>query len=570
MDLNNLTSLTNLILLMIMKAKTRHAYIALFLLGLCFSCKPPAVEEVPGIFRPLFLENQIVVTGNTIDYVWYGIKGARSYTFEISVDTFRTILRSVETEATKLKIEGLNYEQKYQARIRANSADGSLESGWKIAPEQTVDRRVVALVLQPVDRMEVSDNSVRVRWDKGYVVDSLHLSAAEAHPTQADIGIRLSATDITNGYYEFKNLTPNLKYQVVIFNSKNPSVIDRPYNAVYFQTSGLPSGAIAVGPKDNLAQLLTDANNNADVPDGATFYLPSGGVYYFANFASGATTFDQPTGGRGITFTKSFNLVGSSSGTRPRVYITSDWKLQGQLTQPIRYEGIDFEGLPVAGTSTFKPYLFNINASTSVPSVSLVNCRFTNLVRAIISCNQDDATPATVGKILIDNCVFTSPVADGYGILHGNKNTNNFLSDVTITNSTFANMPNGKGIVANVNKINTPVRMTIANCTFYNSQAPKESFLDLSAAQATLTIQNCLFASSFESTMVKTSSGTVQATFNYATAGFTAASNSINPTILTGVSAADLMAKPDQNDFTIKLKDSPVYSRIIGDPRWIK
>ncbi len=552
-----------------MKTKNWYTPIAFLLFLSSLSCTEPEPEAAGGIFRPLFLENQIVVAGNSIHYVWYGIKDAKNYTFEISIDTFRTApLRSVELEETQLKVEGLDYERKYQARVRANGADGSTISGWKLAPEQTIDRRVVAFVLVPVDRMEISDHSVIVRWDKNYVVDSLHLAPVAG--AQPGIGVRLSAADVANGYYTFENLTANQKYEVVIFNSQNPSVIDRPYNAVYFQTSGIPNGAVQVGLNDNLAQMLIDANNNADVPAGTTYYLPSGGVYYFANFTSGATEFDTPTGGRGITFTKAFNLVGSSSGVRPKVYITSDWKLQGTFTAGIRLEGVDFEGLLAAGTSTFKPYLFNFNAATAVPEITLSDCRFTNLVRAIISCNQDDDTPATVGKIVIDNCIFTSASADGYGILHGNKNTSNFLSDVTITNSTFANMNNAKGIVANVNKITTPIKMTISNCTFYNSQAAKESFLDLSGAPANLTIQNCLFASPFESTMVRTGSGTTTAVFNYATSDFSAASYSINPTILTGTTAADLMVKPEQNDFTIKQKDSPVYSRTIGDPRWIK
>jgi hypothetical protein len=541
----------------------------LFCPMLFISCTEELPETEPGIFRPLYVDGQIVVTGNSIQYAWYGIKGAASYTFEISADSFKTApIRSVVLEETKIKVEGLGYEASYLARVRANAQDGSTVSGWMLAPIQTVEKRVVAYVLNNVDRMQITNTSARITWNKGFVNDSLSIKAVNT--SEPARGIKLSANDIANAYYDFTQLTPNSRYEVTIYNSKNASVVDRAYNSVLFQTSGAPAGAIIVNPGENLAQILVDASTDATIPSGTTFYLPSGGVYYFASFPSGSTTFDTPTSGRGMTFRKAFNLVGSSSGVRPKIYMTSDWKPEGQFDKGIRFEGIDFEGLRTVGTSTFNPYLFNINASTLIPEIQLIDCRFINFIRAIISCNQDDATPATVKKIVIDNCVFSSPAADGYAILHGNKNTNNFLSDVTIRNSTFANMPKAKGMVGNVNKIVTPVKMSISNCTFYNSQAVKESFIDLSGANANLTIENCLFGSPFESTMVKTGSGTTNATFNYATSEFLAPVNSINPTVLTGVPATALWVKPDDNDFTIKLKDSPAYTRRIGDPRWIK
>lgn len=535
------------------------------------SCRKHEQDIETGLFRPMFIANQIVVNGNVIHYLWYGIKEATSYTFELSSDSFQTApLRSIELTDTKIKVEGLDYERTYQARVKANTADSTVSSGWAMAPEQVLGKRVLALVLKPVDRMEISDTTARVRWNKNYTVDSLSLQPLTGDPGALSQSIKMSSTDVSNGYYDFKNLSSNTVYEITIYNSIYQSAVDRPYNSIMVQTSGAPAGAVKVGIHDNLIQMLIDAEEDPGNPGGRTYYLPSGGVYYFAEFESGAADFDSPTKGRGITFSKPFNLIGSSSGVRPKIYITSDWKPEGTFSGGIHFEGIDFEGLLTVGTSGYKPYLLNLQKSTTIPEVSLVNCRFSNLVRAIISCNQDDEEPATVQRIFIDNCIFTSEAVDGYGILHGNKHANNFLKDVTIQNSTFANMPKGKGLVANVNKITTNVKIRISNCSFYNSQAAKESFLDLGMANANITIENCLFASPFESSMVKIGSGAINATFNYATRDFAVGSNSIDPTILPDATASDLMVKPDNNDLTIKLMDSPVYLRLIGDPRWIK
>jgi len=110
------------------------------------------------LFRPIFQE---VSSGGTwIQLGWDDFTDAKSYDVEISVDSFVTVLRTVSVTGNVCKLEDLDYDTKYQCRIR--SIGETLQSDWYVGEDVTTDDYPTLLITP--ESTDLLDVAVKMRW----------------------------------------------------------------------------------------------------------------------------------------------------------------------------------------------------------------------------------------------------------------------------------------------------------------------------------------------------------------------------------------------------------------------
>src|SRR5688572_14031475 len=96
--------------------------IAVITLFAVVSCKKTVEPEPTRLFRPV-VSGQLSADSNTISAAWQLIKGAKSYMFELSRDTFRTIDLHLDLDTNVAVIKNLNFNQLYQIQVKAIAPD---------------------------------------------------------------------------------------------------------------------------------------------------------------------------------------------------------------------------------------------------------------------------------------------------------------------------------------------------------------------------------------------------------------------------------------------------------------
>src|SRR5690349_23095623 len=86
------------------------------------ACRKTELLQAPRLFRPV-IAGELVADSNAILVGWQSIKSAKSYTVQVSRDTFRTIDVSLKVEDTnRVLIRNLKWDQLYQIQVRAEAA----------------------------------------------------------------------------------------------------------------------------------------------------------------------------------------------------------------------------------------------------------------------------------------------------------------------------------------------------------------------------------------------------------------------------------------------------------------
>src|SRR6186713_3191751 len=104
--------------------KKKEILIILFaLLTVAVACKKEIETEPVRFFRPVSAA-PLVSDTNAILASWLKIKGASSYTVQVSRDTFRTIEKSMDVADTgSALVTDLQWDKLYQVQVRANAVD---------------------------------------------------------------------------------------------------------------------------------------------------------------------------------------------------------------------------------------------------------------------------------------------------------------------------------------------------------------------------------------------------------------------------------------------------------------
>ena len=135
--------------------------IAVILVFVIASCKKTEDTPASRLFRPV-VSGQLQADSNTIMAAWQLIKGAKSYQFELSRDTFKTIDIHLDLDTNAVVIKNLNFNQLYQIQVKAIAPDTVLNSKWSFLGN--IKTLTSMLNVPDKNKNEISDVAVKVTW----------------------------------------------------------------------------------------------------------------------------------------------------------------------------------------------------------------------------------------------------------------------------------------------------------------------------------------------------------------------------------------------------------------------
>lgn len=266
--------------------------------------------------------------------------------------------------------------------------------------------------------------------------------------------------------------------------------------------------------------------------------------------------------------------------------------ITAQLTDPAGDNGgLIFDGVKFNRSSSMAngDYALNYGSTMQRPinTLQFKNCEITGFGRSFIRTQGAAASTATIGSIVIDNCLIHD-IGNSYVFI----TTNHIVGSLSVTNSTLYNY-GGEKFFAPGNTTQTAFTLTFTNNTVYKWSKATYNFIDVASKFTNASVYNIkdnifnLIYSGTKGTnyiLNCTNGGTLNAANNLSVDfygyNFTGTGAIINNTdmtlntgILTGVSAipfADVTTANFQILASSPLATASTSGGIIGDPRWLK
>lgn len=546
---------------------------AMLSIGLC-SCQEEQDVTESDLFSPRMISGYPKVDGNNIMYVWYEITGAQSYSIELSYsEAFDQIIRSEEHITEPLyEASNLYYDTDVYARVKAHSAAAGHDSKWHVELIRT-DVRDVAPILHEVDPADISETSVRVTWDVTAENPANLLTVKElisdtydpaVDPEPQNLRIELSDGQFAAGEYLIEGLKGTTTYELCLHNTLVENVNDQPYNKVIVKTSGAPEGSIAVRAGDDLSALLQANESNPDIPDGQVYSLAPG------------TSFNVT----GYPFSKGF-ILEAQPGEMPTVVIDKAFTPTGNTGM------VQIIGVNLVGQESFFT-----GRSYEFEGLVIKDCLVSGFPKYFLYMTVDAGSSTILKRFEVDNTIFNGMTTNGKHLLSMDSSYDASVNlaridEIYFTNSTIMNSPKLGGIVfVTDNACNYTYHIELDHVTVFESCTSKNRFIHINGATTSdsrVKIHNFLLSN--EKTW-SDNSGTLGMVYqtcltkskptdfanNYRTKGLDEVSRSggtANTTMLD-LTQAELFTDPDNGDLTIKATDSDIYTKQVGDPRWIK
>ncbi|GAB6009763.1 DUF5123 domain-containing protein [Dysgonomonas reticulitermitis] len=537
-------------------------FAALFILfsGIFFSaCEDDdKYYKEADLFQPKFVLAEPLVKSNSIALVWYEVNDADSYTVELHLDNYyKSLFASYNVKNTQIFIDDIPYATRYYIRVKSVAADTLHNSQWTYTNALTEARPPFANILEKVAKADIAETSVIVRWqiDPANPVDSIGIVPTMGADTIPSVSRYLSSSEISQGYAEIDGLLRNTLYNVNVYDTKKSRKYDKPYNTVNFRTAGPSTETIIISREDDLSKILSEANNNADVPEGTEYYLPAGSYFKVSPF----------------TIKKGFKLVGSTEGEKVQIELSSNWNIETDVyISSLEFENIEFFQTIDAG------YFFNSGNSWNLEQIIFFNCDFKHFKRGFWR-HQGSDKLKRIGRLEMENCMLdecgghTGP----YGTFSINSGGADNIENAIFTNCTFMrdhyqtddktrNMRHLFDYGTSTYKINLEYR----NITIYD-YAYNQRLINISSAEGSnLVFEKVLIASACGNIYSLAANTTTSFSDNYITTDYLVGPSSINATEL-GISATDLFVNPIAGDLMIKNPNSPIVTNRVGDTRWL-
>lgn len=503
--------------------------------------KEETIQEVPRLFRP-------VVTGefgaaNWLGAQWTKVKGATSYTAEISLDTFKTVIKSVTIDTNLVVFDNLEWLTLYQIHVRANAVVDTKNSGFSFLGSIKTEK-FPSIMATPTSQ-EILDKAVLMHWtNTGAVVTNLKVTLKTVGTLVKDVPIL--ATDIVNQYKVISGLLPQNTYVVTLYSGSTV----RGYETITTVAQIITGTNIVDLSQDTNADVLTSAYLTSLSP-GTLVILKRGltynitGVINFdkaVSFVSEVTFFAPPA---------KLNLAGNFSVTA------------SSNISEISFKTVDLIGAAADGYAS--RYVFNINAVSTITKITFDDCK----IKALRGIIRTQAGPQ-INTVTINKCLMDSLA--GYGVVTCD-NTASTIQNVILTNSTISDAQKVLTSKSNATSV------WIENCTFYLAPQSPNYFLDYGTLAVTggITLKNNIFGAGKPSAAtppVLTVGGFRPATINITSAGnfrtsdliWTLATDLPGLADYTGASSA-LFKNPALDDFTI-IDTKFAGKSTAGDPRW--
>lgn len=490
------------------------------------------------LFRPV-LKEQLMSEGNWVAASWQAIKGAQSYTIQLSRDTFKTVDATVSVDTSTVRFENLKWNQLYQVQVRANAKDTVLNS--KMSFLGAVKTPKFPTILNTPTSNDATDEAIRVSWvNSGAAVTSIKVLKLSDSSLVKEVAI--TSQDIARGNKVITGLAAATTYVVYLYSGTTVRGWDN-----YTTKAALAGNIVDLRGITDRPSVLADTL--PVIPAGSTVILKRGQTYVISS---------------SINLNKAVTIMGGTDLSVPDQAIIN-LPANFNIAAGSNIEYVDFKDVYLQGTDAASKYVFNVNNACTVGRISFESCKaefFRGVVRL-----QNQAI--TVSDFTVNNSIIDS--IGGYGVLTVDG-TNCKANNITLTNSTVYK---AEVIIVSRNNANT---VTIENCTFNEAPRAGNYLINFSTSGTNnvtsgIKIANNIFGigkSNAGATAVRgvqVGSGSVDASNNYSTADYSATSNQIPNLNSYSRKSTELFQDPANGNFKIVDNGYPGRSN-TGDPRW--
>lgn len=509
-----------------------------------FSCKKDDELEMVRLFRPV-LAGDLVSDGNWIKAGWQSIKGAASYTVQLSRDTFKTIDRTVDVDSAGIYLEDLRWDQLYQIQVKANANDSVYNSRYSMLGNIKTLR--FPTILNVPGDSEVAADQVKISW----TADPNPVTLIKVLNVDSTLvkDVALDATDRTNLFKVVTGLSASTEYIIYLYSGTTVR------GWVNVTTDEALSGEIVdlSGITDRPSVLIDTIES---VPSGVTILLKKGMTYNMS---------------RTISLTKSFTIRSKDDLSIPEmayVRFTSNFT----FASGANVEYVRFENVKLRSDNFTSRYVFNVNSPCTVGEISFNGCKIGSYRGICRFQNQI----ATLSNYKLNDCVVDS-VKD-YGVITADG-ANSLVENIALTNSTFYK---SERIVVSTRPTRSPSSLTIKDCTF--NEAPSggtgtaagSAIADYGSATITgaVVIHNNIFGPGWLAGKengitrgVVYGTANVDGFNNFGTSDFQHASGAIPNTTAYSKASTALFLDAGNGNFTIN-DNTFAGKSSAGDPRW--
>ncbi|HEY1193710.1 DUF5123 domain-containing protein [Flavobacterium sp.] len=515
-------------------------------------------KPVDDLFQPKFVLTAPLVKSNSIAVVWYKVNDAASYTVELHLDNYyKSLYKSYTITDTQILMDDIPYKTQFYIRVRSNHVNGEHNSQWAYTSALTEDRPAFDPILQPIERVNITETDVTVTWavSSKNPVDSISVAPAQSAEIPA-IGRKLTPSEMMRGEATVTGLEKNTLYNVNIFDNIKPRRYDKPYNQVSFRSAGPSAATIIVTKGMDLDALLRTNNDDPTVPEGTEYFLEAGSLFKITPF----------------TISKGFKLTGGTQGERPQIEMNGNWNIaEGSYLSSLAFENIRFYQTIDAS------YFFNSGTAWKVDEITFYNCVFNYFKRGFWR-HQGNGKYKEIGNFDMSYCTFdqvgghTGPYGTfAFGSAGADNVKKAVFSNCTFMRDYYQTTDQNRNF-KNLWDYGTsayPIHLEYQNITIYD-YAYNRSLINIpNAVGSTLMFKNVLMASACGK-VIQAIAANTPTTYgnNYTTTNYLLGAAAIQGTEL-GISAQNLFVDPANGNLMIKDSNSPIVTNRVGDTRWL-
>lgn len=403
----------------------------LLLVGVLFiySCTENIDYPVTRLFRPV-LNHDLSTVNNTIVVDMGKMKSAVYYKIEVSRDTFKTVLKSIDTPENKYIVEDLLWNTLYQVRATAIAETPEYDS--KISELGSIKTTRFPSILDPSTISDFIDTAVKLHWQVvGVDVTSIKVFAGADEALLTPLSsYSVSSVENLSGEKIIKGLTPGTKYQIAIYNNGVIKGWDVYTTKPAIQIDNTYIDLRGINDPDILIPTMTNAAS------GSTILL------------DGDNTYNAPS----YAYDKSLKILSGYSFNPSGAIIN----VTGSFSFATGANAISiiFDGVTLTGSTS--GYLVNQTTSANVELLKFNNCKI-NSFRGLARLRSGNV--GAINNVEINNSI-VSNILD-YACFNNESTTFNYLN-VLITNSTFYQV---RRFLSNKSATDV-VSITIKDCTF--------------------------------------------------------------------------------------------------------
>ena len=405
------------------------------------ACSGP-MDEITSLlldrnFSPVGLEAKNVTTSSA-SLSWQAVSGATSYEVELYPDdslAFATTPQTFTTEGVSLYLEGLTYDTKYSARVRAvDNSDASRDSKWT----SVYFRSDAQQILNKMALEDVGDKDVVISWPADSTVNSASILDAQGNVVLTSA---ITEEEQKAGRKTIGGLTPETNYIVKIYNN------GKERGSKKFTTIVDLSGATIVRSTDDFSSMLENAT------EGQVFALYNG-TYMIS---SGTETPDKAGS---AVIEHSVTIKGIYPTAKPTILGT--FKVQDGAS--LTLSNVVLDGTNNAATAQF----FDYKSAGNYKLLDVEDCEIVG------ASDQKGLLYGNTDQAIIDDVVFRNNKIHGIGCDGGDffDVRKSYIKTITFENNYVYNCANERDLFRYDDKsgnYGNPVPViTVKNNTFYN------------------------------------------------------------------------------------------------------